>query len=138
VARNQKVELLRQVPLFAQLSGRELEQVARLADEIDLREGKQLIRQGDRGREFFVLLEGQADVVKDGKRINQLGAGDFFGEIALIAQTPTRTASVVATTPMRALVITAQNFRQLVDKSPSIKLKVLEALAARVGPTGVV
>jgi CRP/FNR family transcriptional regulator, cyclic AMP receptor protein len=138
VARNQKVELLRQVPLFAQLSGRELEQVARLADEIDLREGKQLIRQGDRGREFFVLLEGQADVVKDDKRINQLGAGDFFGEIALIAQTPTRTASVVATTPMRALVITAQNFRQLVDKSPSIKLKVLEALAARVGPTGVV
>jgi CRP-like cAMP-binding protein len=138
VTRNQKVDLLREVPLFAQLSGRELQQVARLADELDLREGKRLIKQGDRGREFFVLLDGHADVLKDDRRINRLGPGDFFGEIALIARSPLRTATVVAITPVRALVITSQNFRRLLEQSPQTKLKVLEALAARMGPAGVV
>ena len=69
--RNQKVELLRKVPLFARCSKRELAEIATLADEIDLRAGKELIREGARGREFFVLLEGQADVLKNGKRINE-------------------------------------------------------------------
>ena len=135
--RNQKVELLRKVPLFALCSNRELAAIATLADEVDLRQGKELIREGARGREFFVLLEGQADVLKDGKRINQMGPGDFFGEIALVAPSPVRTATVKATTPVRVLVVTAQNFRRLLGGSPQIKLKVLEALAERVSPAGV-
>jgi len=135
--RNQKVELLRKVPLFALCSNRELAAIATLADEVDLRQGKELIREGARGREFFVLLEGQADVLKDGKRINQMGTGDFFGEIALVAPSPVRTATVKATTPVRVLVVTAQNFRRLLGGSPQIKLKVLEALAERVSPAGV-
>ena len=131
--RNQKVELIKQVPLFAGLSKRELEQIAAIADEIDLREGKELTTQGKSAREFFVLLEGSADVTKDGQRINQLGDGDFFGEIALVSRSP-RTATVTATSPVRALVITDRAFRHLLEESPQIQLKVLEALAERIAP----
>ena len=135
--RNQKIELLKKVPLFSRCSNRELAEIATLADEVDLREGKELIREGARGREFFVLLEGRADVSKNGKRINEMGPGEFFGEIALVAPSAVRTATVKATTPVRVLVVTAQNFRRLLAGSPEIKLKVLEALAERVSPAGV-
>jgi CRP/FNR family transcriptional regulator, cyclic AMP receptor protein len=131
--RNQKVELIRKVPLFAHCSKRELDRIAQIADEIDLREGKEMTRQGARGREFFVLLEGDADVMKDGSRINTLGAGDFFGEIALVSDTP-RTATVTATSPVRALVITDRSFKRLMQDMPKIQAKVLSALAERVAP----
>jgi CRP-like cAMP-binding protein len=135
--RNEKVELLRKVPLFARCSKRELTEIASLADEIDLREGKVLIREGRRGQEFFVLLDGAVDVTKADERINQLGPGDFFGEIALIAPSAVRTATVTASTDVEALVVTAQNFRRLIQRSPEIKLKVLEAAAERLGPAGI-
>ncbi len=131
--RNEKVELIKRAPLFANCSKRELEQIAHIADEIDLAEGKALTREGDRGREFFVLLEGDADVTQDAQSINRLGAGDFFGEIALVEDRP-RTATVTATSPIRALVITDRAFRQLLDQQPEIRDKVLAALAARTGP----
>jgi CRP/FNR family cyclic AMP-dependent transcriptional regulator len=131
--RNQKVELIRHAPLFANCSKRELEEIAHLADEIDLNEGKEMTRQGSPGREFFVLLEGEADVTKDGRAINQLSAGDFFGEIALVSDSP-RTATVTATTPVRALVITDRSFRRLLKDQPEIQNKVLTALAARLAP----
>jgi CRP/FNR family transcriptional regulator, cyclic AMP receptor protein len=131
--RNQKVELIRHAPLFANCSKRELEEIAHLADEIDLNEGKEMTRQGSPGREFFVLLEGEADVTKDGRAINQLSAGDFFGEIALVSDSP-RTATVTATTPVRALVITDRSFRRLLKDQPAIQNKVLAALAARLAP----
>jgi CRP-like cAMP-binding protein len=131
--RNQKVELIRNVPLFAHVSKRQLAQIAQIADEIDLREGKEMTTQGARGREFFVLLEGGADVKKNGRRINELGPGDFFGEIALVSDTP-RTATVVATSPVRALVITDRSFKRLLADSPEIQERVLSALAARVAP----
>jgi CRP/FNR family cyclic AMP-dependent transcriptional regulator len=130
---NQKVELIKGVPLFSRCSRRELEEVAQLADEIDLRSGKEMTRQGQRGREFFVLLEGTADVKKDGRKINTLGGGDFFGEIALVSRAP-RTATVVATSSVHALVITEQSFRRLMERSPQIQTKVLEALAERLAP----
>jgi CRP/FNR family cyclic AMP-dependent transcriptional regulator len=131
--RNQKVELIRKTPLFAHLSKRELEQIAQLADEIDLRKGKEMTRQGSRGREFVVLLEGDARVNKDGRRINTLRAGDFFGEIALVSDTP-RTATVTATSPVRALVITDRSFKRLLKEMPQIQAKVLSALAERLAP----
>ena len=131
--RNQKVELIKQAPLFANCSKRELDEIAHLADEIDLREGKEMTRQGSRGREFFVLLEGVADVTKNGRRINQLSSGDFFGEIALVSDSP-RTATVTATTPVRALVITDRSFRRLLKDQPEIQSKVVAALAARLAP----
>jgi CRP/FNR family cyclic AMP-dependent transcriptional regulator len=131
--RNEKVELIKKVPLFAGCSKGELEQIAHIADEIDLREGKEMTQQGSRGREFFVLLEGEADVTKDGKSINKLGAGDFFGEIALVSDSP-RTATVTATSPVRALVITDRSFRRLLEEQPEIQRKVLMALAERLAP----
>jgi CRP-like cAMP-binding protein len=131
--RNEKVELIRRVPLFADCSRGELEQIAQLADEIDLSEGKELTRLGESGREFFVLLEGEAEVTQDGRSINTLHAGDFFGEIALVEDTP-RTATVTATTPMRVLVITGRAFKQLLDEQPEIQRKVLVALVERVKP----
>ena len=131
--RNEKAELLKRVPLFADCSRGELEEIAQLADEIDLAEGKELTRLGESGREFFVLLEGTANVTKNGRRINTLGSGDFFGEIALVSDTP-RTATVTATSPVRALVVTDRSFRRLLEDSPSIQSKVLTALAERLAP----
>jgi CRP/FNR family transcriptional regulator, cyclic AMP receptor protein len=131
--RNEKVELIRRAPLFSECSRRELEQIAQIADEIDLSEGKEMTRQGSRGQEFFVLLEGEADVTKDGTSINRLGPGDFFGEIALVEDTP-RTATVTATSPVRALVITDRSFKRLLDEQPEIQRKVLVALVERVKP----
>jgi CRP/FNR family transcriptional regulator, cyclic AMP receptor protein len=130
---NQKVDLIRKVPLFSRLSKTELKDLAMLADEIDLRDGKELTRQGHPGREFFVLLEGTADVRKNGRKINTLGPGDFFGEIALVSREP-RTATVTATSPVRTLVITDRSFRRLLDESPQVKNKVMEAMAKRLAP----
>jgi CRP-like cAMP-binding protein len=134
LGRNAKIDLIKRVPLFAKCSRKELTEVASIADEIDLPAGKELIREGDRGREFFVLLEGEADVMKDGRRVNTLENGEFFGEIALVSNAP-RTATVVTRSPVRALVITDRAFRNLLDTTPQIQVKVLEALAERLAPS---
>ncbi len=131
--KNAKVELIKGVPLFAECSKKELDEVAGIADEIDLSEGKELTRQGSSGREFFVLVEGTAEVRKANRRVNMLGPGDFFGEISLIRHTP-RTATVVATSPVRTLVITERSFRALLEHQPGIQTKVMSALAARLAP----
>jgi CRP-like cAMP-binding protein len=128
-----KVELIRKVPLFSKLSKTGLREVASIADEIDLPEGKALTREGDPGREFIVILEGEADVTQRGRRIRQLGKGDFLGEIALVTKQP-RTATVTTTAPVRALVVTERDFSRLLRDSPQISQGVLEALAERLGP----
>jgi CRP/FNR family transcriptional regulator, cyclic AMP receptor protein len=129
--KNAKVELIKGVPLFSHCSKKELGMVAQIADEIDLPEGKTLMREGDRGREFFVLVEGNAEVRKQGSKVNALGKGDFFGEIALVSHKP-RTATVTTTSPSRALVVTEQSFRSLLDGAPDVQRKILLALADRV------
>ena len=131
--KNAKLELLKRVPLFSRCSKRELSEVAMLADELDLPVGRKLATEGATGKEFVIIVEGAADVRRKGRRINTLGAGDFLGEIALIAGVP-RTATVTTTEPSRVLVVTAPAFKQLLRDSPSIQLKVLEALAARLPP----
>ena len=125
-----KVELIKKVPLFARCSKRDLEEIASIADEIDLAEGRVLTREGERGREFFVLLEGEVDVVRQGEHVRTMAGGEFFGEIALVSDAP-RTATVTATTPIRALVITDRAFRSLIERSPDIDAKVHEAAAER-------
>jgi CRP-like cAMP-binding protein len=131
--KNAKVDLIKGVPLFSECSRKELGEVAGIADEIDLREGKELTKQGQAGREFFILVEGTADVKKGSRRVNRLGPGDFFGEISLIRHTP-RTATVVATSPVRTLVITERSFQSLLQHQPGIQNKVMSALAARLAP----
>jgi CRP/FNR family transcriptional regulator, cyclic AMP receptor protein len=131
VGRNQKIELLKHASLFSECSKKQLGEIAAIADEIELPAGKDLIRQGERGREFFVLLEGDVMVVKDGKQLQQRGPGDFFGEIALVSKVP-RTATVTTTTPVRMLVVTDRDFRHLLETSPDLQRKVLQVLADRV------
>src|SRR5437764_3741940 len=128
-----KVELIRRVPLFSNCSRKELAEIASIADEIDFGAGKELIREGERGREFFVLLDGSAQVTKDGTELNTLGSGDFFGEIALVSKMP-RSATVTTTSDVRALVVTDRAFRALMDRLPELQLQVLEALAERLAP----
>lgn len=130
--KNAKVELIKGVPLFAELGRKELDEVASIADEIDLPAGKELTVEGQPGREFMVIVEGEASVRRGGQEINRLGAGDFFGEIALVKQQP-RSATVVAEAPIRALVITDRSFRTLLDHSPETEEKVMSALSARLG-----
>jgi CRP/FNR family transcriptional regulator, cyclic AMP receptor protein len=131
--KNAKLELMKSVPLFARCSKRELTEIASIADELDLDAGSTLTKQGARGQEFVVIAEGAADVVRNGKRINSLGSGDFLGEIALITAQP-RTATVKTTAPTRILVVSASDFRRLLRRTPSIQEKVLEALAERLPP----
>jgi CRP/FNR family transcriptional regulator, cyclic AMP receptor protein len=131
---NTKIDLIKRVPLFAAASKPELEEIASIADEIDLPEGKQVITEGETGREFLVIIEGSADVERGGRKIATLGPGDFAGEIALIAKMP-RTATITTTSPVRALVITDRAFRQLLEHSPQIQIGVLSALAERLAPT---
>jgi CRP/FNR family cyclic AMP-dependent transcriptional regulator len=132
LGRNAKIDLLKGVPLFAGCSKAELEALAVTADELDVREGTVLTREGKPGREFFVLIEGTVDVSRDGTKIAELGAGDWLGEIALLTESP-RTATATATTPARILVVTDRAFRNVVEKMPSIALKVLATVAERLG-----
>ena len=129
--RDAKAKLIASVPLFAGLSKRQLAQVVSIADEVDLQRGKVLTREGERGREFFVLLEGEAEVRRKGKKLATRRGGEFFGEIALVSDRP-RVATVTATTPVRALVIRDKEFRALVQRTPQIALKVLQAVAERL------
>jgi CRP/FNR family cyclic AMP-dependent transcriptional regulator len=133
LGKDRKVELISRVPLFSKCSKRNLQQIAAVADEVDLPAGKDLTREGDRGREFFVILDGAADVRRKGRRVNTLGKGDFLGEIALVSKAP-RTATVTTTAPTRALVITDQAFGSLLRSSPQIQTGILEALADRLAP----
>ena len=131
VSKDSKVAAIARVPLFSRLSKGELARIAQLADEVDLPEGKRLTKEGARGSEFFVLLEGSAEVEREGQRIATMRGGDFFGEIALVTDVP-RTATVTTSTPVHALVITDRDFRSLLRDSPAIQGKVLEAIASRL------
>jgi CRP-like cAMP-binding protein len=129
-----KLELLKTVPLFELCSRRELERIAAVADEIALPAGWALTTEGEPGREFVVLVEGMAAVRRRGRRVNVLTRGDFLGEIALVTDRP-RTATVTTTVPSIVLVVTARDFRRVMDELPSIRGKVLEAVAERL-PAG--
>jgi CRP-like cAMP-binding protein len=129
--KNAKLELIKSVPLFGGLSKGELNEVAGIADEIGIAEGTDLTHEGAAGREFLVLVDGTADVRRKGRKVNTLGSGDFLGEIALVTGAR-RTATVTTTTGCRMLVITARDFRTLLRRVPSIQMKVLDALAARL------
>ena len=126
-----KLELLRRVPLFAGCSKRELSEISTLADELSLPPGTKLIGEGKLGHEFFVLVDGDVDVRRKGRKVASMSGGSFFGEMALLSSRP-RNATVTATSPVRVLVVHEQAFRRLLRDSPGIQLKVLQALADRV------
>ena len=123
---------LAEIPLFASLSKREREQIARAADEVEVAEGKHLAEQGQFAYEFMAIEEGTADVLKDGEKLGELGPGDFFGEIGLL-EAERRTATVVATTPMRLIVIFGPNLRSLEREMPQLSQQLRTAIRDRLG-----
>lgn len=126
-----KVDALGRAPLFEGLSRKQLAQIARLSDDLDVPAGTVLCREGSRGEEFFVIVDGTAEVSRGGKRIATVGAGEFFGEVALL-ESVTRTATVTAASPLRFFVISDRAFSSVLDTDPKIERKVLRAMARRV------
>lgn len=118
------------IPLFQNLSKKEREQVARLADEVDVAEGKQLIEEGEIGWEFFVLESGAVEVRIGEEAVASLGPGDFFGEVALEDPEHRRTASVRATQPSTLIVMTGQAFRSVEGEMPQVAERIREAVAS--------
>jgi len=129
---NTKVDALAKAPLFAALSRQELGELAKATEDLEVEEGKTLTREGDLGREFFVIVDGDVSVTQDGNEIRRLGPGDFFGEIALIYENARRTATVTASSPLRFFVLTRQSFRSLLEHQPEIEEKVMAALEDRL------
>ncbi len=128
---DKKLELLARVPLFSKLRSHDLERLGQLAEEVDAPAGRVLIRQGERGEEFFVIADGQVRIERDGQLVGTRGDGDFVGEIALIDES-VRTATVTCETPCRLVVLGHREFHTLMDEQPDIERAVLRALADRV------
>jgi CRP-like cAMP-binding protein len=123
--------MLRNVPLFKGLSQKQLEQIARLVDEVEAPAGKRLATVGETGHELFIIMDGQARVLLPKGRTVRLGPGEFFGEMSLVDGGP-RSATVEATTPMQLLVVGHREFWQLLDEAPSLNAKVMRTLAGRL------
>ena len=118
------------VPLFGDVPRRFRSDVVRWADEVDAPPGTEIIRQGQYAQEFFVIVEGQADVIKDGELVATLEPGQFFGEVGLLGDS-WRTASVVARTPMRLLVLAPREFTSLLRAAPVVAERVHDAARER-------
>ncbi len=121
---------LRSVPLFESLSSDERRTIAQHADEIEVPEGTELVRQGEFAYEFFVLEEGTADVVRDSERVAELGPGDFLGEMGIVGKA-VRNATVVTTSPARAIVMTEQAFRSTRALNPAVAERIQAAVEER-------
>jgi CRP/FNR family transcriptional regulator, cyclic AMP receptor protein len=130
-SQNVKVQALGRAPLFEGLTKKELADLARVTEDLKIEPGTVLCREGRIGREFFVIVDGEAEATKDGRRLATLSGGDFVGEIALLTNKP-RTATVTATTPLRCFILTQADFRHVLEASPAVQLKVMKALAERL------
>jgi CRP/FNR family cyclic AMP-dependent transcriptional regulator len=126
-------ELLKRVPLFADLEDRELEEIGRSMKQRTFSPGQEIAVEGERGVGFFVIEDGQARVTVHGDEVRRLGPGDYFGEVALIAQTP-RTATVTADSDLKTYGMTFWDFRPLVEDTPSIAWKLLQSAIKQYAP----
>jgi len=131
---DKRIEMLRRVPLFSTCDDKQLSFIASQVEQMEFPSGKTLCRQGESGGEFFILLSGDCDVLRDGRAIRRLGPGDFFGEIALMDRGP-RTATVVAKTPIRSLVLSQSQFQNVLHENEEIMIAVMQALGARLRAT---
>jgi voltage-gated potassium channel len=125
------VEELRQIPLFADLHDHTLKRIAELSNEFEAPAGWVLVEVGQPGSGMFVLEEGTVEVRTPDGREWELGAGEFFGELALLTDHP-RNARIRTKTPVRCLAISRMEFRKLLEEEPEIAVAMLPRLAARV------
>lgn len=128
---DQKLELLERVPLFAGVARAQLEEIGRIADEIDVPAGTALTHEGRHEGYFFVIVSGRVRIERGGRTINTIGAGDFLGEIALLDGGP-RTATATTESPSRLLSMTHERFHELLETSPSVRTAILEAVGQRL------
>lgn len=131
MARNDTDDRLRGIPIFSELSKKELRAVSRLMTEIDVKEGRALTREGEVGREFMIIREGTAVVRRGGRKIADLGTGDFLGELAVLSGAP-RTADVIATSDMKLETLNRREFMSLLDESAAIAKKILIGAVKRL------
>ena len=125
---------LKSVPFFSGMSKRDLAAIGQQTDEVNVPAGKVLAREGDFGDEFFMIDSGIAEVTRGGETLAELGAGDFFGEMALL-EADRRTATVTAKTPMSLIVMTRSSFRSLDRAQPAVHATIAKAIAERHAPT---
>ena len=126
-----KMAVLGEIPLFERCSRRQLARIAAIAREVQYPAATPVVQQGKQGSDFFVVVDGEADVRRGARKLATLKAGNFFGEIALVTGSR-RTATVTTGTPMRALVIARRDFRKLLQDSPDLQLKILEEIGSRL------
>ncbi len=129
-----KVQALKGAPLFEGLSRKDLVQLARVREDLEVEPGEVPCKEGQLGHEFFVIVDGKVQVTRNGKQVTTLSGGDFMGEIALVTKMP-RTATVIAQTPVRFFVLTSRDFQSVLDNNPNVERKVLRALARRLAET---
>ncbi len=129
--KDEKLELLAAVPLFAELGQKELQRVGQLTDVIDLSSGRVLMRQGETGSEMMVLIDGTVSVQRDGAFLAERGPGEVLGEMALLSDAP-RSATVTLTSDARLLVVARREFNALLDEMPTVRAQIMECLARRL------
>lgn len=135
MARDEKLQQLRRVPLFSRMGSRDIERLGQLADEVTVGMDEILAQEGHHGDEFFIVLDGRLTVLDGRRPIRELGPGDFFGEIALL-DGHRRTATVRADGMTRLLVIGHREFNALMDEFPSVREAVMLAVEDRVARSG--
>jgi CRP-like cAMP-binding protein len=131
MAADRKLEHLAQVGMFSSLNKKELAMVARASDVVSVAPDTQIVREGDFGHEFYLLLQGTATVRRAGRKVAQLGEGDYFGELALLDRGP-RSATVVADGECELLVVGQREFVGVIDQVPAVARKLLSSMAARL------
>jgi CRP/FNR family cyclic AMP-dependent transcriptional regulator len=131
MARDSHLDHLAQISLFSSCSRRDLGRIAKASTEVEVDAGRTLVEEGKGGKEAFVILEGTAIVRRNGRKVATLGPGAQFGELALLDGGP-RTATVVAETPMRLLVLAQRELLGVLDEVPGLTRKILASLATRI------
>jgi len=131
MAQDEKMERLQAVPLLAECTSRQLREVARITDVVELAAGAELTRTGEPGEDFFLIVDGSARVEIPGGNTRRLSPGEFFGEMSLLDGGP-RSATVIAETAIRLLVIKRRHFTTLLREAPALMLKISATLARRV------
>lgn len=131
MAKDERVERLRAIPLFMACTDKQLQFISRSVEDLDFKAGKVLCQQGKSGGEFFIVLSGEAEVERDGKVVDTIKAGDHFGEIALLDNGP-RTATVKAKTDLRCLVLSPRQFQDVLHQDAEIAVHMLRDVTKRL------
>jgi CRP-like cAMP-binding protein len=131
VKKDAKIERLSQVPMFSACSRKDLGAIAKYADELSVDAGAELIKEGEAGREFYIIVEGKASLSRGGREVAVLGPGSYFGELALL-DGQKRDATVTTTTPTELLVVGIREFATLLEDVPQITRKLLAGMARRL------